>query len=373
VTDTVLKSGEQTILGDIDTAKNSGTKHKEWIMKIAKILVFFCFLIVHMCIASCASGGGVMADSRNNSASSSESAAEEKTGAGGISEPAPIPVEDESFYSGKTKDEKYTIEINFSRCTITKYNGGPAVNLVIPDTLDGAKVTAIAGWAFGDAKLSGSVTIPQDVTVIGEYAFCQNYNITSVNIPEGVTTIGKKAFASNQLTSITIPPGVKVIEEGTFYNNRLTNVNIPPGVTSIGKTAFSRNKLAGITIPANAPKIDASAFSGSAGPAVAAMEGKNGTYIQRNGVWYLDDTAIPAFALLLPGDNVAIFPIDTRRFGDGYLLKPGKHTISVFYNSGASRSGSVALAENFEAWKTYQAGAGFVAADRVSFFINKAD
>jgi hypothetical protein len=91
-------------ISDIDTAKNSGTKHKEWSMKLAKILGFFFFSAVLIYIASCASGGGVMADSRNNSASSSESAAEEKTGAGGSPEPALA--EGESLYSGKTKLEK---------------------------------------------------------------------------------------------------------------------------------------------------------------------------------------------------------------------------------------------------------------------------
>jgi hypothetical protein len=275
-------------------------------------------------------------------------------------------------------DEKYTVETNGLECTITKYNGAPTANLVIPDTIDGKKVTAIAGWAFENDQLSGSVTIPQGVTDIGEYAFCQNHNITSVNIPEGVITIGKWAFASNELTSITIPPGVKVIEEYTFYNNRLTNVNIPSGVTSIGKKAFASNKLAGITIPASAAKIDASAFSGSAGPAVAAMKGKSGTYTQRNGVWYLDGAAIPAFVLLLPGDNVPIYNVDDkfselRQFGDGFLLEPGEHTLKVIYDNGNSRSSFVTLTKNFEAWKTYQTGAGFVAVDRVSFFINERD
>jgi hypothetical protein len=276
-------------------------------------------------------------------------------------------------------DEKYTVETNALGCVIVKYNGGPAANLVIPDTIDGKRVTAIAHYAFGDAQLSGSVTIPQGVTAIGESAFCQNYNITSVNIPEGVTTIGKWAFAHNPLTGITIPPGMKVIEEYTFYNNRLTNVTIPSGVTGIGKMAFAHNPLTGITIPASAAEIDASVFSGSAGPAVASMEGKSGTYAQRNGVWYLDGAAIPAFVLLLPGDGVIIDTVDNnetasfRRFGEGYLLPPGEHTLGVHYRSGSSRSGSVTLTKNFEAWKTYQPGAGFSSASRVSFFINEKE
>jgi hypothetical protein len=91
------------IISGINTAKNNDTKRKERVMKFVKILAFFCFSVVLMCIASCASGGGVMADSQSNSAPSSKST-EEETGESAISEP--ILAEGESLYSGKTKLEK---------------------------------------------------------------------------------------------------------------------------------------------------------------------------------------------------------------------------------------------------------------------------
>jgi hypothetical protein len=73
-------------------------------MKLAKIPVFFCFLVVLMYIASCASSGGVVTNSGNKSTSSSKSTAEEKTEASGVPEAALE--EGESLYSGKTKLEK---------------------------------------------------------------------------------------------------------------------------------------------------------------------------------------------------------------------------------------------------------------------------
>jgi hypothetical protein len=275
-------------------------------------------------------------------------------------------------------DEKYAVAINFSRCAITKYKGGPAVDLVIPDTIDGKQVTDIAYKAFYEAQLSGSVTIPDGVTSIGEYAFCNN-SITRVNIPESVTTIGRWAFANNQLAGITIPPGVKAIREYTFYNNRLINVDIfSGGVTGIEEYAFSKNRLTGITIPAGIAEIDAMAFSGSVGSAVAAMEGKSGTYIQENGVWYLDGAPIPAFAFLLPSGTVGIRAVDgengeSRRFGKGYLLQPGKHSLEVSFYDGFRASDTVTLIKNFEAGKTYWPVHKFISRNSISFFVNEMD
>jgi hypothetical protein len=98
-----VKNNKEMVINGINTAKNANIKYKEWVMKLAKILGFFCFSIVLMYMASCASSGWVT-DSRSNSASSSESTAEEKTEMGGI--PEVVLEEGESLYSGKTKLEK---------------------------------------------------------------------------------------------------------------------------------------------------------------------------------------------------------------------------------------------------------------------------
>jgi hypothetical protein len=88
------------------------------------------------------------------------------------------------------------------RNTQATYNG----KLVIPDRINGERVTRIKEYAFRDTGLT-SVTIPNSVTFIGHYAFFR-CRLTSITIPNSVTFIGDGAFSGNELTSITIPSNV---------------------------------------------------------------------------------------------------------------------------------------------------------------------
>ena len=162
------------------------------------------------------------------------------------------------------------------------YFSGLTGSLVIPNT-----VTVIGERAFADNRLT-SVTIPASVTTIGQRAFLTN-QLTSVVIPNSVTTIGAGAFAHNRLTgsliipdsvtslgndafagdemamnsrltSVTIGSGVTAIGRGTFQCNRITSVTIPNSVTSIGDVAFYRNLLTSVTIPSSVTVIGNSAF-----------------------------------------------------------------------------------------------------------------
>ena len=140
----------------------------------------------------------------------------------------------------------FSYEENESGITITGYTGNKT-KLVIPEEIDGKKVTSIGGGAFYYRSGLTSVTIPKSVTSIGENAFNSCSGLTSITIPKGVTSIGNGAFARcSSLTSI------KVSKENKYYDSR-NNCNaiieiksktlvsgckktaIPKGVISIGK------------------------------------------------------------------------------------------------------------------------------------------
>jgi hypothetical protein len=155
--------------------------------------------------------------------------------------------------------------------TITGYHGA-AKEVVIPEAIEGVKITEIGEKAFYGHQLI-SVIIPNSVTAIGANAFDEN-QLTSVIIGNSVTSIGKQAFCGNwdsdgnttdgnQLTSITIPNSVEIIEEGAFRNNRLTSVSFPNSVTYIGDSAFYGNQLTNVTIPDNVTTIGANVFAGN--------------------------------------------------------------------------------------------------------------
>jgi len=94
-------------------------------------------------------------------------------------------------YSAYTSDGTYIVNAD-GTATIYEYTGS-SKEVIIPDIVDGIKVTAI-----------------------GERAFENCSYVTSVIIPEGVVTIGKYAFYNSGITSIIIPKSVKRIENYAF-------------------------------------------------------------------------------------------------------------------------------------------------------------
>ena len=182
---------------------------------------------------------------------------------------------------------------------ITRYTGKDKV-LVIPDTLDGKRVSRIGNRAFQYCHSLTSVTLPDSVTAIGDYAFASCDSLTAVTIPDSVTRIGANPFGyCSKLTEIrvsplhpalavvdgvlfsradkrlvcfpcafaakhyVIPRSVKVIGNSAFAScDSLTSVTLPDSVTAIGNSAFYRcSSLTSITIPDSVTAIGDHAFS----------------------------------------------------------------------------------------------------------------
>ena len=87
----------------------------------------------------------------------------------------------------------FEIEKNGNTCTITKYNGF-AEKVVIPEGIDGCKVTVIGRNAFADNSFIKEVVIPHGVTTIKSGAFEWCENLSSATIPASVETIENGGF-----------------------------------------------------------------------------------------------------------------------------------------------------------------------------------
>ena len=171
--------------------------------------------------------------------------------------------------------------------TLVKYNG-KATTVTIPNN-----VKVIGEKAFSESGVK-SVTIPSGVTTIGIRAF-EKTALTSVNIPASVTTITRAFEQCMDLTSInvdaqnrdyssvdgvvfskdkkilfqypagkrgsyTIPAGVTTINDHAFALSQFTSVTIPSSVTSIGDFAFIGSSLKSVTIPSSVTGIGVYAF-----------------------------------------------------------------------------------------------------------------
>ncbi len=183
---------------------------------------------------------------------------------------------------------------------ITKYRAAekePVV--VVPDKIDGKKVTGIGDYAFygcdgivrielpasveniGDAYVfsccddlieivvaednanymsydgmlynrvatellccpggkNGAVKVRDGVMTVKMGAFAGCYRLSSVDLPEGVTCIEEKAFSNCiRLDCVDLPSGMKYIEDGAFADcSRLVKIELPKEIVRVGENAF---------------------------------------------------------------------------------------------------------------------------------------
>lgn len=144
---------------------------------------------------------------------------------------------------------------------ITSYTGTDTA-IIVPATLGGEKVVAIAADAFNQVLLTG-IKLPDSLTAIekktfyycttlmevslgagtqfiGAQAFEGCVALTKVELCSVLTSIGEMAFGACQgLKQITLPESLNSIERGAFCMAGLESAVIPGSVTEIGEQAFA--------------------------------------------------------------------------------------------------------------------------------------
>ena len=134
--------------------------------------------------------------------------------------------------------------------------------VVIPETVEGYKVTKIGYKAFMDCSSVVSVSLPESITEIGGWAFTNCINLTTINIPESATELAEWLFSyCSSLTTVSIPKGCTRIPNGIFYGcSSLASIEIPDVVTYISAHSFEGTALTSVNIPKAVNQIDDRAF-----------------------------------------------------------------------------------------------------------------
>mgnify|MGYP001526346710 CR=1 FL=1 len=117
--------------------------------------------------------------------------------------------------------------------------------------------------AYPRGKAASSYTVPQGTSAVGERAFdCCSF-LTSVSLPASVTEIDDYAFSDcSALVEVSIPSSVDEIGSCAFnYCTALSSLVIPDSVTEIEDIAFSEcSALRSALLPASVTEIGVGAF-----------------------------------------------------------------------------------------------------------------
>jgi len=137
-------------------------------------------------------------------------------------------------------------------------------NLVVPESVAGIPVTAIASKAFYGATNLVSVSIPEGVVSIGSEAFYHCINLRDVEFPDSLMTIGDRAFQGcESLKEIILPKELTTIGRFAFlYCVSLRSLILNDKLNSIGLNAFRGCAIVGkVIIPDSVEKLGLGSFA----------------------------------------------------------------------------------------------------------------
>ncbi|MBR4084626.1 MAG: leucine-rich repeat protein [Lachnospiraceae bacterium] len=158
----------------------------------------------------------------------------------------------------------FQYEITKNGVYIAEYIGNDKV-VVVPDAIEGTKVTAIGKEAFAKCESMEFLSLPTSINQIEENAFADCINLRTIAGEDGVTEVNYGAYRGTGIEQVEIPLVQQNVEYCMFYGcPYLTSVYIPEGMVRIEEFAFSECKsLTELRIPNSVEQIASNAFDGS--------------------------------------------------------------------------------------------------------------
>ncbi len=152
------------------------------------------------------------------------------------------------------------------------------------------------------SPVSGTVSLPSNLTAISDLLFTNCTALTKLVIPEGVTSIGDSAFYyCAALTSAEIPDSVESIGEYAFSNAQgMTSVKIGAGLKRTADYVFSYDKnLTSVTFAEHYDDLRLGAYAFAECDALEGLAFPDGTTVIPEGCFFGDD-ALDADKIVIP-------------------------------------------------------------------------
>ncbi len=207
--------------------------------------------------------------------------------------------------------------------------------LVIPDTIDGLPVTAIADSAFAGYATFNAVIIPDSVTAIGIGAFEGCSQLSAAIIGEGVTKVSENSFKDcSSLISVDFSENTKTIGGSAFENcSSLSEVIIPESVEAVEANAFSGNSaLTEVTVLGENSQLSETTFANSTAVTVKAYENSAAKTFAEN-----QNLSFEALAPVVTKIEITKLP-DKLRFKKGEAIDASGMELQVTYNDGSVKT-----------------------------------
>ncbi len=138
------------------------------------------------------------------------------------------------------------------------------VNVYIPSTFEGKKVTMVDYNAFSGANFIKSVVMQENIKRIDQMAFNQCTSLQKVTLPDGLEEIGPYAFKGcAKLKKVVMPDSVIKSHNYSFEGcSSLESIVLSKNLQAISNNMFAGCvSLKQITIPNSVEKIGAQAFT----------------------------------------------------------------------------------------------------------------
>lgn len=158
-----------------------------------------------------------------------------------------------------TEEDMVVVPIDDTTAKLQSYSG-EAESIIIPEEINGRKITVIGKQAFLNEEQLKSIVIPDTVVEIKEEAFMNCDNLDYVVMSKNIERIEAYAFAGPNYYELVLPNTLKELGEGAFYGCKFIELNIPQSLIKTGKSAFGDVEIEEMVVPNNIKIIENSSF-----------------------------------------------------------------------------------------------------------------